>query len=172
QDFDCLLFGTPFLVRNLTSSERRKLPGKTAYTTVHPELIRLQPGLKSLEITREQLVDIAILIGTDFNGGIKGFGPKKSLQLIKKAGSLENALEAIPGAREQLPERDIEMIRKIFLDPEITKEYSIQWSRPDPARVLHIMCDEHQFSRDRIEPFLEKFSSLPQLGKQRNLLDF
>jgi flap endonuclease-1 len=172
QDFDCLLFGTPILVRNLTSSERRKLPGKNAYTTVHPEVLRLQPGLKSLGITREQLVDIAILIGTDFNDGIKGFGPKKSLQLIKKTGSLEAALETIPGANQQLPEQDIEVIRKIFLDPEITKEYTIQWGSLDPARVIHIMCDEHQFSRERIEPMLEKFSSLTQLGKQRNLFDF
>ncbi len=37
QDFDCLLFGAPVLVRNLTSSEKRKLPNKQAYTTVHPE---------------------------------------------------------------------------------------------------------------------------------------
>lgn len=172
QDFDCLLFGTSILIRNLTSSERRKLPGKSAYTTVHPELIRLQPGLKSLEVTQEQLVDIAILIGTDFNDGIKGFGPKKSLQLIKKTGNLENALEAIPDASQHLQEHDIETIRRIFLTPDITKEYSIQWSTPDPSRVIHIMCDEHQFSRERIEPFLEKFSSLTQLGKQKNLFDF
>ena len=29
QDFDCLLFGSPILIRNLTSSTRRKLPGKS-----------------------------------------------------------------------------------------------------------------------------------------------
>jgi flap endonuclease-1 len=172
QDFDCLLFGTSILVRNLTSSERRKLPSKNAYTTVHPELIRLRPGLKSLGVTQEQLVDIAILIGTDFNDGIKGFGPKKSLQLIKKTGNLETALETIPGANQQLPEQEIEAIRKIFLEPDITEEYSIQWSTSDPSRVIHILCDEHQFSRERIEPILEKFSSLTQLGKQKNLFDF
>jgi flap endonuclease-1 len=172
QDFDCLLFGSPILVRNLTSSERRKLPGKNAYTTVHPEAIRLQPGLKALEVTREQLVDIAILIGTDFNGGIKGFGPKKSLQLIKKTGCLEKALETIPELGQNLPQQEIETIRRIFLKPDVTDEYTVQWSTPDPSRVLHIMCDEHQFSRERVEPILEKFSFLTHLGKQRNLFDF
>jgi len=172
QDFDCVLFGSPILVRNLTSSERRKLPGKNAYTTVHPEVIRLQPGLKALEVTQEQLVDIAILIGTDFNDGIKGFGPKKSLQLIKKTGCLENALETIPELSQKLPQQEIETIRRIFLKPDVTEEYAMQWSAPDPSRVLRIMCDEHQFSRERVEPILEKFSSLTHLGKQRNLFDF
>jgi hypothetical protein len=38
--------------------------------------------------------------------------------------------------------------------------------------VIHILCDEHQFSRKRIEPILENFSSLNQLTKQKNLFDF
>ena len=85
QDFDCLLFGSLLLIRNLTSSGRRKLPNKKAYVKVTPELIRLKPGLSSLNISQKQLIDMAILIGTDFNEGIKGYGPKKSLNLIKKA---------------------------------------------------------------------------------------
>jgi flap endonuclease-1 len=172
QDFDCLLFGSPILIRNLTSSERRKLPGKSAYTTVHPEAIRLQPGLNTLEVTQEQLVDIAILIGTDFNDGVKGFGPKKSLQLIKKTGCLEKAMEAVPDLGEHLPQQDIDTIRRIFLKPDVTEQYSVQWSAPDRSRLLHIMCDEHQFSRERVEPILEKFLPLAQLGKQRKLFDF
>jgi flap endonuclease-1 len=139
---------------------------------VHPEVIQLQPGLKALGITQEQLVDIAILIGTDFNDGVRGFGPKKSLQLIKKTGSLEKAMETISELRQNLPSQEIETIRRIFLKPDVTEGYVMQWSAPDPSRVLRIMCDEHQFSRERIEPILEKFSSLTHLGKQRNLFDF
>jgi flap endonuclease-1 len=172
QDFDCLLFGSPVLIRHLTSSGKRKLPGKQAYTTIHPERLQLLPGLQKLGITQEQLVDIAILVGTDFNGGIKGYGPKKSLQLLRKTGNLENALTTIPDARNELSSEEITTIRKIFLEPEVTSEYKMHWSNPDPSAVLHILCDEHQFSRDRVEPILGKFSSLAQLGKQKNLLDF
>jgi flap endonuclease-1 len=172
QDFDCLLFGSPVLVRHLTSSGRRKLPGKQAYTTIHPERIQLTPGLQKLGISQEQLVDIAILIGTDFNDGIKGYGPKKSLQLLQKTGDLEAALEHIPEADRAMSATEISVIRKIFLEPEITTEYTVHWSKPDHAAVLSILCDDHQFSRDRVEPFLDKFSSLSQSKKQKNLLDF
>ncbi|HUS99389.1 MAG TPA: flap endonuclease-1, partial [Candidatus Thermoplasmatota archaeon] len=144
QDFDCLLFGAPILVRNLTSSEKRKLPNKQAYTTVHPEQIRLDPGLQKLGISREQLVDIAILIGTDFNDGVKGFGPKKSLKLLKEKGSLEHALDVITEPELHLSSQEITMVRNIFLEPTVTEEYLLQWSKPDPAAVIHLLCDEHQ----------------------------
>jgi flap endonuclease-1 len=172
QDFDCLLFGSPVLVRNLTSSERRKLPNKQLYTTVHPECIRLELGLQKLGISQEQLVDIAILLGTDFNEGVKGYGPKKSLQLLQKKGNLENALDTISDSELTLSSDEIMVVRKIFLEPTITQDYSLQWSKPDPSTVIHILCDEHQFSRKRIEPILENFSSLNQFTKQKNLFDF
>jgi flap endonuclease-1 len=172
QDFDCLLFGAPVLVRNLTSSEKRKLPNKQAYTTVHPERIRLEPGLQKLGISREQLVDIAILIGTDFNDGVKGYGPKKSLKLLLEKGTIENAFSSIPEVERNFTFDEIAIVRKIFLEPTVTKEYSLQWSKPDPSAVIRLLCDEHQFSKDRIEPILGNFSSLNQLNKQKNLFDF
>ena len=172
QDFDCLLFGAPILVRNLTSSEKRKLPNKQVYTIIHPDCIHLEPGLQKLGITREQLVDIAILLGTDFNEGVRGYGPKKSLQLLRKRGSLENILDTISDSELKLSSDEIMVLRKIFLEPTITQNYSLQWSKPDPSAVIHILCDEHQFSRKRVEPILENFSSLNQFTKQKNLFDF
>jgi len=171
QDFDCLLFGSSLLVRNLTSSGRRKLPNKKAYVKVTPELIRLKPGLTSLNILQKQLVDMAILIGTDFNEGIKGYGPKKSLSLIKKAGNVENALALIGGS--DVPTlQEIREIHNIFLHPQVTDDYSLTWSKPDDEAVLKILCDKHQFSRERIEPVLEKFSVIETMMKQKNLFDF
>ena len=171
QDFDCLLFGSPLLIRNLTSSGRRKLPNKKAYVKVTPELIRLKPGLSSLNILQKQLIDMAILIGTDFNEGIKGYGPKKSLNLIKKTGNVENALALIGG--EDIPTiEEIKEIRKIFLKPKVTDEYILSWSKPDNEAVLQILCDRHQFTRERMEPVLEKFSTIENMLKQKNLFDF
>ena len=168
QDFDCLLIGSPVLVMNLTSSGRRKLPGKDAYAKIHPKQIRLKPNLKSLGITHKQLVDMAILIGTDFNEGVKGIGPKKSLKLIKKMGNIENAIATF--GSENAPTFDkIKEIRKIFLEPDITDDYTLEWIRPDNEKVLNVLCDKHQFTRERIEPVLEKFSNVEHMMKQKTL---
>lgn len=171
QDYDCLLFGSSILIRNLTSSTRRKLPGKKSYVKINPELVRLKSNLKSIGIVHKQLIDMAILIGTDFNIGIKGIGPHKSLNLIKKTGNVENALATIGG--ENVPTFDeIRAIRKLFLEPEVTDDYTIEWTKPDFDRVLHILCDQHQFGKERVETILGKFSNIEHMLKQKNLFDF
>jgi len=168
QDFDCLLVGSPILIRNLTSSSRRKLPGKEAYTTVNPHQIRLKSNLKILGITQKQLVDMAILIGTDFNDGIKGIGPKKSLNLIKKNGNVENVIATVGG--EKLPSFDeIKEIRKIFLQPNVTDDYSLDWPGSNNEKVIKILCDNHQFTLERVQPVLDKFSNIMQMMKQKTL---
>jgi flap endonuclease-1 len=171
QDFDCLLFGSPILIRNLTSSGRRKLPNKKAYVKVNPELIRLNPTLKLLDILQKQLVDLAILVGTDFNEGIKGFGAKKSLNLIKKVGNVENAVATVGGS--DVPTiKEIKEIRTIFLKPSVTDKYNLTWSKPNPDKIFQILCDNHQFSRERVESVLYKFSAIEHIIKQKNLFDF
>ncbi|MCW3979653.1 MAG: flap endonuclease-1, partial [Candidatus Bathyarchaeota archaeon] len=90
QDFDSLLFGAPRLLRNLSITGRRRLPRKNVYIRIEPEMIELGGFLKELELSREQLIDVGILVGTDFNPkGIKGIGPKTALKLIREHGSLE-----------------------------------------------------------------------------------
>src|SRR5262245_54519904 len=84
KDYDCLLFGAPRLLRFLTISGREFLPSKAAFRAITPELIDAAALLEQYGLTREQLVDVAILIGTDFNDGVKGIGPKKALKLVRE----------------------------------------------------------------------------------------
>src|SRR6202008_1017000 len=74
KDYDCLLFGAPRLLRFLTISGKEFLPSKAAFRPLTPELIDSSRMLQHYDITREQLIDLAILMGTDFNEGIKGIG--------------------------------------------------------------------------------------------------
>ena len=132
------------------------------------KFVSLKINLEQMLVSQNQLVDMAILIGTDFNKGIKGIGPKKSLDLIKKTGRIEKALGIIDNPEKPNSE-EIEELRKIFLKPNVTDSYSLNWSETDKEKVLSILCDRHQFTRDRIEPVLEKFSSLKNNVKQKTL---
>ncbi len=154
QDYDALLFGAPRLVRNLAITGKRKLPGKDVYVEVKPEIIELDKVLKALGISREQLVDIAILIGTDYNpDGVEGVGPKTALQLIKTHGSLEKALKYLPNAK--FPE-DPMKIREYFLKPQVTDNYRLEWHEPDEKMVIEILVHEHDFSLDRVQNALQR----------------
>ncbi|MDH5806431.1 MAG: flap endonuclease-1 [candidate division WOR-3 bacterium] len=167
QDYDSLLFGTPRLIRNLTISGRRKLPNKPVYIEIEPEIIFLDKTLKEHGLTREQLIDIAILLGTDFNpDGFKGIGPKKALRIIKLYSSLKFAIEK--GAIPKDPSIDIDAIREIFLNPKVTFEYKLVWNKPNEDKVKQILCDEHDFSIERVESALSKLRKIDKsLGLDR-----
>ncbi len=154
QDYDSLLFGSPRLVRNLTITGKRKLPRKDVYIEIKPEIIELEKLLNTLKITREQLIDIAILIGTDYNpDGIKGIGPKKALQFIKTYKSLEKIPKAYLGGEniEELLE-----IKKYFLNPSITNEYKLEWREPSREKIFEILVEEHDFNPDRVKNAYER----------------
>ena len=153
QDYDSILFGARKLVRNLAISGKRKIPNRNAYVDVEPEMLEHDKVLQAIGVTHEQLVDIGILIGTDFNpGGFPGIGPKTALKLIKENGKLEN----IEKVRHLLTEVPFEEIRKIFLSPEIPKVDSIQFREVDREKVLDFLCVEKSFSADRVSGHLDK----------------
>src|SRR5256712_8236340 len=95
KDYDSLLFGAPRLVRFLTISGKEFLPSQGTVRPIVPETIELDRLLDGWGINREGLVDLAMLVGTDFNEGIKGIGPKKALALVRRHGRIENMPEAI-----------------------------------------------------------------------------
>jgi flap endonuclease-1 len=169
QDYDSLLFGAPQLVRNVTISGRRKLPRKNVYIEVVPEMVELNEVLNKLGISHEQLIDIGILIGTDFNPeGVKGIGPKTALQLIKGHGSLEKLLPTLKEA--EFPVEPAK-IREIFLHPKVTDSYRLIWKEPDTEGVIEFMCGERDFSEDRVRKTLEKMTKGLQKTKGKTTLE-
>jgi len=167
QDFDCLLFGSPRLIRNLAVTGKRKLPDKQIWIDVPIEEILLEKVLEENGISMEQLVDAAILIGTDFNEGIKGIGPKKAIMLVKKYGNLESIMKEKGFEIENYNE-----VRKIFLQPEVTDEYQIKYKKVDEEKTISILCDEHQFSNDRVTKAIKKYKKFIKSFKQASLSDF
>lgn len=153
QDYDSILFGSPILVRNLTLSGRRKLPHSNRYININVETYNQIELLKTLDLSREQLVDMSILMGTDFNpDGIKGIGPKTAYKYITKHGNLEMVVEN----EEIVIDADYEAIRDIFLNPVISKEYNIKFKSLDIEGVVNFLCNERGFSKDRVENTLKK----------------
>jgi len=167
QDFDSLLFGSPRLVRNLSIVGRRKLPGRKEYVEVEPEIIFLDKLLEGLKITREQLIDIAILVGTDYCEGVKGVGPKTALKLIKTHGSAEKALKALGKTLEVDPKQ----VRELFLKPEVSEDYSVEWREVDYEGVKRMLCDEHDFSEERVEKALTELRDALEKAKTTTSLD-
>jgi flap endonuclease-1 len=149
QDYDTLLFGAPLLVRNLTVSGKRKIRGRQI--TVSPERIVLADMLAGLRLTREQLIEIGILVGTDFNPGVGGVGAKTGLKIVRN-GEFSRKLQ------EKLPDFDPAPVMEMFLHPPVTNDYSVTTGHPDAEGLRKMLCDGYDFSPERVDRALEGFA--------------
>ncbi len=154
KDYDCLLYGAPILARYLTLTGREWLPAQRRSRPLIPELIRLSENLALLGITREQLVDLAILVGTDFNQGVKGIGPKKALKIVRDYGSIEQMPEEM---RSKLTE-DLNNVRQVFLKPRVLEKYLLKRSPPDRDGLIKFLSEERGFNKERVERLTERLT--------------
>ena len=164
-DVDVLLHGCPRSITNLTLSQKRKLPNGT-YVKITPELVELPEVLKSLGITHDQLIAIAILVGTDYHPGIHRVGPKTALKLVKQHPSLDQLF------REVEADFDWKEIMDLFKKMPVTKEYKLEWKKPDVEKIKEILVDRHEFSPERVDATLEKLKATTKKKEQKGLGDF
>jgi flap endonuclease-1 len=165
QDYDSILFGSPRLVRNIVISGRRKLPSKNIYVKIEPELVDSAESLKTIGVTREQLIEIALILGTDFNPGIKGIGPKTALKLVKNYGSAERAIK-----EKNLPaDAPYDEVREIFLNPKVVDDYKLKYERIDNEKVVRLLVDEHDFSLERVQVALKRIEEVARTPKPTGL---
>ena len=169
QDYDSLLFGAIRLVRNLAITGKRKLPMKEAYVQVDPELVQSQETLAALVLTREQLIDLGILIGTDFNpDGFKGIGPKTALKLLRENGTIEQIAAKNPNFK--IPP-NLQKIRDIFLKPEVTSHYTLQWKEPRTEALVRFLCGDRDFSEERVRTTVERMKGKVATNQTRKTLE-
>ncbi len=135
-DADALLFGASRVIKNLNAKNEL-------------ELIDLQKLLTSLGISHDQLIYLAMLVGTDYNpGGIKGIGAKKALALVKKATGDE--LFALVKWNDIFlyPWQDVFHALK---HAAVTDDYTLAWGMPKKKHIISLLCEKHGFSLERVE---------------------
>ncbi len=168
QDYDSLLFGAPKLLRNVTISGRRRR-GK-AFIEVVPEVVELKEALGECELSLEQLIDVGILIGTDFNpNGIEGVGPKTALKLIKTHGCIEKAIPFMK-TPPTFP-CDPQLIREEFLHPKVTDDYVLEWKAPSEAGLIEFMSSEKEFGEERVRKTVERMTAGTKKAKGKVSLE-
>ncbi|MFB6236711.1 MAG: flap endonuclease-1 [Halopenitus sp.] len=151
EDYDTLLFGAPRTLRQLTSKG-------------NPELMDLEATLEDLDFSRQELVDAAMLCGTDFNEGVSGIGPKTAVKAIREHGDLWGVLEA-----EDAEIAHAEAVRELFFDPPVTDDYEFDTDLdPDVEAAREYVVDEWEVAADEVERGFERIEeSMVQTGLDR-----
>ncbi|MBW2976288.1 flap endonuclease-1 [Candidatus Woesearchaeota archaeon] len=172
QDFDSLLYGATNLVRNLSISGKRKKGRAIGYENVNIELIGLPENLNSLGIDINQLIALAMVIGTDYNpGGIKGVGPKNALKLVKQHKTDFDSLfkEARWEDFFDFPWTEVYYLIKKM---PVTSDYKLDWGEVNGEELCRLLVEQHDFSEQRVKTALEKLNKTTAEKQQKSLGDF
>ncbi len=166
KDYDTLLFGAPRLLRFLTLTGQEYLPSQRLSRPLHPELIDLATCLATWQLSRRQLIDVALLIGTDFNPGIKGIGPKRALKAIQRYG----AIDQFPAdVRAQLAAQHADVIRQFFLQPPIISDYTLIYQGLQEDALRQFLVEERAFSERRVSTAITRMKRVYTRQTQRTL---
>jgi len=169
KDYDSLLFGSQRLLRYLTVSGREFLPSKGISRRLKPELIELDKFLGGYRINREQLIDIAMLIGTDFNEGVKGIGPKTALNLIQKHGQIEDLPADI---KSKIEAQNYQNVRRFFMQPEVTQNYTTKHKEADEHGLYEFLCEQRDFSKSRVDTVIQRMRIFYKRERQAELKEW
>lgn len=169
QDYDSLLFGSPLLVRNLSITGKRKVPRKDQYTIIYPEQVSLKELLSTNNITQEQLVAAGILVGTDFNEGVKGVGPKTALKIVKEQRKFGKVLKFVEEKYKHNFESYIEDVFEYFLNPPCI-DVELRWGKPNAEKIIEILVEKHDFSEERVRNAVGKMvKGMEEKGGQEKI---
>lgn len=172
QDFDALVHGSPRLLRNISIAGRRKKAGTLSYEAVKPEMIVLQENLQHLGVSQEQLIALAMIIGTDYSpGGIRGVGPKTGLKLVKKFRLDFDALFKEVKWQEHFDTPWKEVFDLIKNMP-VTDKYLLKWGELDKEQIIKLLCEKHNFSEERVNNTLSTLTSIKTQKEQKGLGEF
>ena len=165
QDYDAIVVGADRLIQNLTLSRKRKTINGFVY--IAPEMITYEDVINHLGVTADQLICLAILIGTDFNpGGVRGIGPKKALTLVREKKYPVMIFEDLENQGKL--NFDWKEIFEIFKKPNVKKE-EIDFPKLDEEKIKEILIKRHDFSEARVEKQLEKLEQAKRAGAQKTL---
>jgi flap endonuclease-1 len=150
EDYDSLLFGTPRLVRGLAARNRGgSAPGA--------QIIDRAELLARLGISDEELILVGIVVGTDFNEGAAGYGPKKALALVRQHLGFAATLE-----KAGIDPKEGEETAEIFRHPASVDVALPPFGPVDEEAVRKLLVDEHGFAENRVKGAIARARTRPR----------
>jgi flap endonuclease-1 len=150
EDYDSLLFGAPRLVRGLAARPRGgAAPGA--------QLIDRADLLATLGIDGEELIALGVVVGTDFNDGAPGYGPKTALKLVREHLGFERTME-LAG----IPLEEARAVAEIFRAPNVADPGPLTFGPVDEVGLRRLLVETHGFSETRFRAAVARARSRPR----------
>lgn len=167
EDMDTLTFGAPRVIRHLMApSSREKEQPVTEFDRA--------AALQALGLTDDAFTDLCVLLGCDYCPRIPGVGPVRALELIRKHGSIERALDHVDRTKLPASYPHAEAAR-LFKEPDVIKEETLpqfKWTAPDEAGLVEFLAKEKGFNEERVRAAVARVNRAKGKASQGRLESF
>lgn len=166
EDMDALTFGSPIVLRHMSFNPANKTQIKE---------YSYQNMLNELQLSRDEFIDLCILMGCDYCAGIKGIGPKRAIQLIREHHDIETILQKIDHSKYTIPDNwNYKTARHLFISPAVTNtdNVDLKWSAPDEEGIVRFLCNDRQFSEERVRAGINKIKTSKVTTQQTRIDSF
>ena len=140
EDMDILTFGSPRIIRNLTTSKKE------------PIEIDLETVLNKLDLTYEQFIEMCILFGCDYCPNISDIKPSIIYKVYIKTKNLDVTLNELIKMNYNVPTKEDIMIARDYFIKSVhsntTKSLSI--NRPNITKLLELLVDKYGLIKYKI----------------------
>lgn len=151
-DYDTVVFKSPFTLRNFTSSTRPL------------ERISLSKTLEENDISYEELINAYILCGTDYNDGVNGVGPVTSVRYVNEYDSMSDLFR-----EKDFKIDNYDEIYNIFKNPEIKEDFASPNNIEINIDSLKSYLPENVLTNKNVKNSIEK---MEEKSKTSTLSDF
>ena len=157
EDMDILTFGSPRIIRNLTSS--KKIPIE----------IELEKVLNHLSITYEQFIELCILFGCDYCPNLTDIKYNAIFEIYSKHKNIKDTLDEIK-LSHVIPENyEYENAKQYFMNSSHNKvsNEDLKIRKPDTEKLLDTLVNKYGLIKykvvnkiNRLNEFYLKFSTI------------
>jgi flap endonuclease-1 len=134
EDMDILTFGSPKIIRNLTSS--KKIPLE----------IELEEVLKKLDFTYEQFIELCILFGCDYCPNLNDVKFNIMFDTYKKHKNIESTLAELKSSGYIIPEKfDYNDAKKYFMNANHNpvEKAQLKIKKPENEKIIELLVGKY-----------------------------
>jgi flap endonuclease-1 len=148
EDMDILTFGSPRIIRNLTSS--KKIPIE----------IELEKVLNHLSITYEQFIELCILFGCDYCPNLTDIKYNTIYEIYSKHKNIKDTLDEIK-LNHVIPENfEYENAKKYFMNSSHNKVTSeeLKIKKPDTEKLIDTLVNKYGLIKYKVVNKINKLN--------------
>jgi len=151
EDMDILTFGSPRIIRNLTSSKKT------------PIEIELEKVLSCLSITYEQFIELCILFGCDYCSNLIDIKYDTIYEIYSKHKNIKDTLEEIKNRNYTIPDNfEYNHAKNYFMNlshNEVTND-DLKIKKPNIEKLVELLVDKYGLIKYKVVNKLNRLNDI------------